>query len=198
MMKRSHNNGSSKIPCYNPVKTGLEVRVMPFAEKLSKLRKDKGLTQEDLAKKVGVGIAQMRRYEKGASSPTLEVIKAMSKTLGVSADELIFDENEGVAPSRILDRKLLEQFELISRLNPHDKDAVQTIIESVIIKNKLQEVMPPMSDTVWTKEMKKVVSEFRKGAEEYSGEEIESIVDEAVTAVRGAENKRSKRVKVGA
>lgn len=169
---------------------------MPFAEKLSKLRKDKGLTQEDLAKKVGVGIAQMRRYEKGASSPTLEVIKAMSKTLGVSADELIFDENEGVAPSRILDRKLLEQFELISRLNPHDKDAVQTIIESVIIKNKLQEVMPPMSDTVWTKEMKKVVSEFRKGAEEYSGEEIESIVDEAVAAVR-ADNKR-KRVKVGA
>ncbi|MBI4823397.1 MAG: helix-turn-helix transcriptional regulator, partial [Nitrospirae bacterium] len=48
---------------------------MPFAEKLSKLRKDRGLTQEELAKKVGVGIAQMRRYEKGASSPTLEVIK---------------------------------------------------------------------------------------------------------------------------
>jgi transcriptional regulator with XRE-family HTH domain len=169
---------------------------MPFAETLSKLRKDKGLTQEDLAKRVGVGIAQMRRYEKGASSPTLEVIKGMAKTLGVSADELIFGENEGVAPARLFDRKLLEQFETIARLNPHDKDALMTIIESVIIKNRIQEVLPPMSDTVWTKEMRKVVSEFRKGAEGNSTEEIESIVDEAVSAVR-TEEKR-KRVKVGA
>ncbi|MEW5745522.1 MAG: helix-turn-helix transcriptional regulator [Nitrospirota bacterium] len=171
---------------------------MPFAETLSKLRKAKGLTQEDLAKKIGVGIAQMRRYEKGASSPTLEVIKGMAKTLGVSADELIFGENEGVAPSRILDKKLLEQFETIARLNPHDKEALMTVIESVIIKNKLQEVLPPMSDTVWTKEMRKVVAEFRKGAEGYSTEEIESIVDEAVAAVRAEEKEKRKRAKVGA
>jgi transcriptional regulator with XRE-family HTH domain len=169
---------------------------MPFAEKVAKLRKDKGLTQEDLAKKVGVGIAQMRRYEKNASSPTLEVIKNMAKTLGVSADELIFDENEGVAPARILDSKLLEQFELLSQMNPHDKDAVQTIIESMIIKNRLEEVMPTKSDTAWTKEMRKVVSEFRKGAEGYSEEEIENIVDEAVAAVRA--EKKHKRVNVGA
>jgi len=195
-MKLSHNNGGSKIPCYNPVKTGLEVRIMPFAEKLSKLRKDKRLTQEDLSKKVGVGISQMRRYEKGASSPTLEVIKNMAKTLGVSSDELIFDENEGVAPARILDRKLLEQFEMLAQMNPHDKDAVQTIIESMIIKSRLEEVMPPKSDTAWSKEMRKVVSEFRKGAEGYSEEEIDSIVDEAVSAVRA--EKKHKRVKVGA
>jgi transcriptional regulator with XRE-family HTH domain len=169
---------------------------MPFAQKLSRLRKDKGLTQEELAKRVGVGIAQMRRYEKGASSPTLEVIKNMAKTLGVSSDELIFDKNEGVASARILDRKLLEQFEMLSRLNPHDKEAVMTILESVIVKNRIQEVLPPMSDTAWTREMRKVVAEFRKGAEGYSEEEIESIVDEAVSAVRTEE--KHKRVKLGA
>lgn len=169
---------------------------MPFAEKLAKLRKDKGFTQEDLAKKVGVGIAQMRRYEKGSSSPTLEVIKNMARTLGVSSDELIFDENEGVATARILDRKLLEQFEMLAQMNPHDKDAIQTIIESMIIKSRLEEVMPPKSDTTWTKEMRKVVSEFRKGAEGYSEEDIDSIVDEAVAAVRA--EKKHKRVKVGA
>ena len=62
---------------------------------LSNKRKEKGLTQEEMAKKAGVGIAQMRRYEKGKSSPTLEVIKNIAKTLGVSADELIFDKKEG-------------------------------------------------------------------------------------------------------
>ncbi len=168
---------------------------MPFAEKLARLRKEKGLTQEELAKRVGVGIAQMRRYEKGASSPTLEVIKNMAKTLGVSSDELIFDENERVSSVRILDRKLLEQFEMLSKINPHDKEAVETIIEGIIIKSRLEEVMPPKADTAWSKEMQKVVSELRKGAEGYSEEEIESIVDEAVEAVR-QEGKRRRREKV--
>jgi len=168
---------------------------MPFAKKLAKLRKEKGLTQEDLAKMIGVGIAQVRRYEKGASSPTLEVIKNMAKALAVSSDELIFDEHEGVAPARILDKKLLKQFEMLAEMNPHDKDAIQTVIESMIIKNRLEDVMHPQSDAAWTKEMGKVVSEFRKGAEGYTEEEIDSIVDEAVAAVRG--EKKQKRARVG-
>ena len=64
-----------------------------------------------MANLIGVGIAQLRRYEKGKSSPTLDVIKNIARTLGISADELIFDEHERVAAAKILDRKLLEQFD---------------------------------------------------------------------------------------
>lgn len=144
------------------------------------------MTQQELAGLIGVGIAQMRRYEKGNSSPTLEVIKNIARTLGVSADELIFDENERVAAAKILDRKLLEQFEQISKLNPHDKEAVKTILESMILKGRLEEVMPSRTDADWSKQMSSVVDEFRQGAAEYSDDEIESIVDEAVDEVRKA------------
>jgi len=157
---------------------------MPFAEKLSKLRNERGLTQQEMANLVGVGIAQVRRYEKGKSSPTLDVIKNIARTLGVSADELIFDEHERVAAAKIPDRKLLEQFELIAKLNPHDKDAIKTILDCVILKSRLEEVMPFRTDTAWVKQMRNVVEEFRKGAEDFSDDEIESIVDEAVNAVR--------------
>lgn len=167
---------------------------MPFAQKLSNLRNSKGLTQQEMAKKVGIGIAQLRRYEGGKSSPTLEVIKNIAKTLGVSADELIFDKGEGVASGRILDRELLEQFEMVSRLNPHDKDAIKTILESMIIKGRIEEIMPSKTDTAWSKEMHKVVSEFRKSAEGYSEQEIEDIVDEAVKAVRAEERGRSENI----
>jgi transcriptional regulator with XRE-family HTH domain len=194
-MSSSHDNGDPKFPCYTLSKKELEGYTMPFAEKLSRLRKEKGLTQEEMAKKAGVGIAQMRRYEGGKSSPTLEVIKNMAKSLGVSADDLIFDEGEGVASARIVDTKLLEQFEMLSRMNPHDKEAVMTILDSMIIKNRLEEIMPSKKDTAWTKEMRQVVSELRKGAEEHSDEEIESLVDEAVMAVRS--KKKRKREKVG-
>jgi transcriptional regulator with XRE-family HTH domain len=37
---------------------------MPFAEKLAKLRKNKGFTQQELAQRAGIGIAQMRRYDR--------------------------------------------------------------------------------------------------------------------------------------
>ena len=67
---------------------------MPFAEKLSRIRKRQGLTQQELAQKVGIGIAQMRRYEGGKSLPTLEVIKNLALTLKISTDELIFEDNE--------------------------------------------------------------------------------------------------------
>lgn len=187
-MKRSHINGSSQNPCYNASsKLKLEGNGMPFAEKLSKMRTNRGFTQQQMAGMIGVGIAQIRRYEKGSSSPTLEVIKNIARTLGISADELLFDEGEGVAAKRIMDKKLLEQFEMVSQLKTRDREAIMTIIDSMIIKNRLEEVMPGHSDVAWTKEMRKVVSEFRNKAKDYSEDEINSIVDEAVQAVRAEE-----------
>ena len=167
---------------------------MPFAQKLKKLRKEKGLTQQEMAQMAGVGIAQMRRYEKGMSSPTLEVIKNIAKTLSVSTDELIFDEGEGVASAKIIDLKLLKQFEQISEFSPQDKSAIETILESMIIKAKLEEIMPSKTETSWPKEMREVVSEFRKGAEQYTDEKIDNLVDEAVEAVRSKDNRRRKKV----
>ncbi len=161
---------------------------MPFAERLSKLRKEKGFTQQGLAQKIGVGISQMKRYEGGKSSPTLAIIKNIAKTLGVSSDELIFDKSESVASSKIFDRKLLEQFGLISMMRPHEQFAIKTVLEGMIVKSKLDEVMPYRKDTTWSKEMEKVISELRKGAEEYADEEIDEIVDEAVKAVRAKES----------
>jgi len=162
---------------------------MPFPEKLSKLRNARGITQEQMAQMIGVGIAQVRRYEKGKSSPTLDVIKNIAKTLGISADELLFDKGEDVAASRIMDKRLLEQFESVSLLGSKDKEAVMTIIDSMIIKSRLEEIIPSHSDTAWTKEMRKVVSDLRKGAKDVSDDEIDSIVDEAVMAVRAQDSR---------
>ena len=135
---------------------------MPFAEKLSRMRKEKGFTQQEMAKKAGVGIAQLRRYEGGTSSPTLEVIKNISRILGVTTDELIFDENEGVANNKIMDRQLLEQFEVVSAMRQHEKNAIKIILESMILKSRLEGIMPAQKDGSWTKEMKEVVSEENK------------------------------------
>ena len=172
---------------------------MAFANKLTKIRKSRNLTQQELAQKVGIGISQMRRYEKGSSSPTLEVIKNLSITLGVSTDELIFDTNERVAASKILDKDLLRQFETVSSLTPHDIDAVKTVLESIILKNKIEEILPGKNrEQSWEEEMREVQKKFRNKASKYSEQEIEDIINEAVTEVRAEEEARKGEQSVGA
>lgn len=51
-----------------------------------------GLSQGELAERVGVDRRQIRRYESGATQPALGVAKAIANALGISIDELAGDE----------------------------------------------------------------------------------------------------------
>ena len=66
---------------------------MRFGEKLRALRKEKGLTQAELAKLAGVGLKTSTNYEKGTTYPqNREVYGTLAKILGCDADYL---HNEG-------------------------------------------------------------------------------------------------------
>lgn len=53
-----------------------------LGEKLRRLRKAQGLTQGELAEKVGVGINTIVRYETGKNSPKAEILELITKELG--------------------------------------------------------------------------------------------------------------------
>jgi DNA-binding XRE family transcriptional regulator len=59
---------------YTVVNSSHRILDMEFPQRLSAIRKEKGLTQQKLAKLVGLHVAQVRRYEGGTSQPTLELI----------------------------------------------------------------------------------------------------------------------------
>ena len=65
-----------------------------FPEHLAALRKQKGMTQQQLADRVGVYVVQLRRYEAGTSQPTLDVIRSVAAALGISVDTLLFAPDE--------------------------------------------------------------------------------------------------------
>jgi transcriptional regulator with XRE-family HTH domain len=102
-----------------------------FPEHLAQLRKDKGLTQPQFAEKIGVHVAQVRRYEAGSSQPTLDVIRNMALALGVSADELLFAKDE-----RGPDDSLKLQFEAVCRFDPEAKKVVQQVLASMILQQE--------------------------------------------------------------
>lgn len=57
-------------------------------EKLIFARKEKGLTQEQLAEKVGINRAYLANIENGKNTPSLEVAKNISAVLNMTINEI--------------------------------------------------------------------------------------------------------------
>ena len=161
-----------------------EALSMSFGRNLSRFRKEKGLTQEELVKQSGVAISQIRRYEADKSSPTLEVSARLAKALGVSIDEMFFDKTTGIAANRLMDRELLEQFEMISALDEGERQAVKKMLEGIIVKHQVEKVMRPKTEKSWSQRFRDITDKLAKGVKDYPQDEIDKVIDEAVTTVR--------------
>ncbi len=65
---------------------------MEFNEKLQELRKNKGLTQEELAEILYVSRTAISKWESGRGYPNIESLKELSKFFEVSIDDLLSGE----------------------------------------------------------------------------------------------------------
>ena len=65
---------------------------MEFNNKLYELRKQKGLSQEELANRLNVSRQTVSKWEVGESSPDMEKLVAISELFDISLDELVLDK----------------------------------------------------------------------------------------------------------
>jgi transcriptional regulator with XRE-family HTH domain len=65
---------------------------MEFHEKLQNLRKQKGLTQEELATSLYVSRTAISKWESGRGYPNIDSLKAIAKFFSVTIDELLSGE----------------------------------------------------------------------------------------------------------
>ena len=66
--------------------------VMEFHEKLQQLRKQKGLTQEELAEILFVSRTAVSKWESGRGYPNIDSLKAIAKFYAVTVDSLLSGE----------------------------------------------------------------------------------------------------------
>ena len=62
---------------------------MEFNEKLQELRKQKGLTQEELGEKLYVSRTAISKWESGRGYPNIESLKCIAKFFDITVDELL-------------------------------------------------------------------------------------------------------------
>ena len=81
---------------------------MTLAEKLKFLRKQAGMSQEQLAEKLGVSRHAVTKWETDAGIPDIENVIALSALFDISIDELLSNENGAKKPTDYLFESITE------------------------------------------------------------------------------------------
>lgn len=79
-------------PCYTYLRRYIKMDQKKIGKFIAALRKEKGLTQEQLGEKLGVTNKTISRWENGNYMPDVEMLILLSKEFGVSINELISGE----------------------------------------------------------------------------------------------------------
>jgi transcriptional regulator with XRE-family HTH domain len=60
-----------------------------IGKNIQKLRKKTGITQEELADKVGVHVSYISRIERGVVNSSIEILESIAKALKVKSSEIL-------------------------------------------------------------------------------------------------------------
>lgn len=112
---------------------------MEFKERLKQLRTKKGISQNELARDIGVHVTNISRYERGENRPTSDVLGKLANALDVTADYLMDGSTDDKAQSTISDKELLSQFQRLEKLPSEKKAVVKELIDAFLLKTDLQQ-----------------------------------------------------------
>lgn len=111
-----------------------------LGERIKTLRKQKGLSQGELGKLVGLSYAQIGRYETKGMQPAADVLKKIANELGVSPDYLLNGSAKDKAAANLDDKDLIKQFQEVEQMNEGDKNIVKRFLDAFITKIKLEQI----------------------------------------------------------
>lgn len=99
----------------------------PLGRKLLNLRKEYKMTQNDVAKILGMSRTSFSKYENGIANPPLQVLRKIAAIYNVGLEYLIFDENTLIRlndPLNEDDETAEVPFSKITDLKPIEKEII--------------------------------------------------------------------------
>jgi len=106
---------------------------MDFGERTAKLRKDKGLSREELGKLIGTSGPIVGRYERGAMKPSIDIASRIASALNVSLDYLVGNTD------LLLDSAVLKRIQDIQKLKEEDKSHVFAMLDAFLLKSNIKD-----------------------------------------------------------
>jgi len=103
-----------------------------FGQRLARLRKTRGLSQEDLAARLKVSQSNVSDYERDNLRLHADIIVELTKILDVSADEFLGIDEADRKPSSIRDHRLAQRLGQIEQLPKRDRDALMRTVSAYL------------------------------------------------------------------
>ena len=109
----------------------MEIAYSVIGERLKKARKEKNVTQEELAEKLDISIAFLSRVERGNAKINLRRLTQICNILGISESEIL----TGVSGNseKYLDNDFSE---LLKDCSPETKKLIYNVAKVIIDENK--------------------------------------------------------------
>lgn len=104
-----------------------------LGDKIALLRKERGLSREELALQVGTSAPIIGRYERGEITPSVEVAAKIASALEVSLDYLA-----GSGELKAVDKATLKRLEDIQNLPEADRTHILYALDNLITAAKLR------------------------------------------------------------
>jgi transcriptional regulator with XRE-family HTH domain len=108
-----------------------------FGQRLARLRKEAGFTQQELADEIGISRRMLAYYEVQTQHPPASLLPRLSKVLNVSLDALLGVE-ASVRKGRPTDSRLWRRFKQIEQLSPGERREVIKLLDIFLERERLK------------------------------------------------------------
>jgi transcriptional regulator with XRE-family HTH domain len=102
--------------------------------RIAQLRKDRGLTQKELAKQLDVSQPVVSDYENDVIRLPADVVVEIARRLDVSTDEILGLKSDGRSSKGVKNRRLSRRLQAIDALPKRDQEALLRTIDAFISK----------------------------------------------------------------
>lgn len=127
-----------------------------IGSRIQKYRKAKGMTQEELAAKMGVSSQAVSKWENDVSCPDISLLPKLCDILGITADELLTGKGNEVKMLPADQRKSLEELTMRVNILSAAGDKVRVNLPMTLVKAALEmgvEITPSITGSDITKNL---------------------------------------------
>ena len=132
---------SRPAPTANPTPVSEKNVRTACGERLKLLRKQKGLTQKEVAAQLSVHATQLNKYEMGLHAPPPDKLLFLAEFFGVTVGHLLAGETTDTRPLHHL--RLLERFRIAQEFSDGDREALIRIIDAMIAQHRTRSALAP-------------------------------------------------------
>ena len=162
-----------------------------IGSRIAKYRKAKGLTQENLAREMGVSSQAVSKWETDASCPDISALPQLCKILGITTDELLSGKTDTVKLVPQGERKSLEELTLRVKVLSSQGDKVRINLPMTLVKLAMEigvDIVPNIGgeqgELLKSLDMEKVIRMVEQGLigklveiESAQGDTVEIVVE---------------------